>query len=75
MVTFENKLKYEFVPNGANVISYGDIGEKFYITLHGILGVYVPISKFQRKSDVSFEGNDLGIDPDLALFIKSKLGK
>jgi len=43
---FENKLKYEFVPNVANTITYRDIGEKFYITLHGILGVFVPISKF-----------------------------
>ena len=72
---FENKLKYEFVPNGVNVIAYGDIGEKFYITLHGQLGVYIPISKFQRKSDVAFEVNDLGIDPDLAIFIKNKLRK
>ena len=38
---YENNLKYEFVPEGYDVISYGDIGDKFYITLHGELSVYV----------------------------------
>ena len=29
--TSANNLKYEFVPEGVDVITYGDTGDKFYI--------------------------------------------
>ena len=59
---FENKLKYEFYPNGVNVITYGDIGEKFYITLHGTLSVFLPTSEFKKKCENQWEFNEKNIN-------------
>ena len=44
------KLKYEFLPKGKDVITYGDYGDKFYITLYGNVGVLIPIAR--QKSEV-----------------------
>ena len=62
------KLKYEFVPEGFDVISYGDMGDKFYITLHGSLGVYYPVKRLSEGND-----KELDIDPDIWTFIRKKL--
>ena len=43
--TFANKLKYEFVSKGNDVITFGDYGDKFYITLYGNVGVLIPLPK------------------------------
>lgn len=45
------KLKYEFVPRGNDVITFGDYGDKFYITLYGNVGVLIPMAK--PKADAS----------------------
>ena len=42
---FESKLKYEFVQKGKDVITFGDFGDKFYISLYGNVGVLIPMSK------------------------------
>ena len=44
-----NKLKYGFVPKGRDVITFGDMGDKFYISLSGSVGVLIPVSKDSRQ--------------------------
>jgi hypothetical protein len=68
-----NKLKYEFVPESYDVISYGEDGNKFYISLHGELGVYLPWSKLENPS--SLIDNNVIIDFYLFRMIKSNLKK
>lgn len=47
--TFANKLKYEFVPEGIDVIKYGEFGQEFFITLHGSVGVLIPLLGKSKK--------------------------
>jgi hypothetical protein len=37
------------VPKGYDVVTYGDIGDKFYIILHGNVGVYIPMSNIKKQ--------------------------
>jgi hypothetical protein len=37
-----HNLKYEFVPPGFNVITYGEFGNLFYIILHGEVSILLP---------------------------------
>lgn len=43
------KLTYEFVPAGFDVITFGEFGDKFYITLHGNTGVLIPDNSKQQS--------------------------
>ena len=40
---YRNKLTWEFVPPGFDVITFGEFGDKFYITLSGNVGVLIPL--------------------------------
>ena len=62
------KLKYEYVPQGYDVISYGDQGDKFYITLSGTLGVYYPANKISNDHMRS-----LGLDERMLSLLRMKL--
>ena len=66
----ENKLKYEYVPANVNVISYGDVGEKFYITLHGTLSVFLPTAEYKKKFDIQKVPSDHDINKNIVKFIK-----
>lgn len=71
--TFANNLKYEFVPEGYDVVTHGDNGDKFYICLHGVLGVYVPINKNKTQANM-FENIDDDVKEAVATkFLKLKL--
>ena len=48
-------MKYQFVPEGWNIITYGDFGEEFYILLHGICGILLPNKENCSNSNKTIE--------------------
>ena len=65
-VIFVNKLKYQFVPEGDDVITYGDYGDKFYICLSGKVSVLIPmdhskvIKRVQKMTKATATPDDKG---------------
>ena len=45
------KLKYEFVPEGIDVIKIGEFGQEFFITLYGSVGVLLPNIKKSKPQE------------------------
>ena len=37
-----SKLTYKFIAEGQDVITYGEVGDKFYIILSGTVSIWVP---------------------------------
>ena len=35
-------MKYEFYPEGKNIMDYGEVGDKFYMVIQGWVSVLIP---------------------------------
>lgn len=45
MIEICGGLVYETWPSDSRIITYGDVGDKFFIVLKGKVSVWVPVSK------------------------------
>lgn len=52
------RLKYEFVPKHEIVFNMGEIGDRFYIILTGLVGIMVPTPKSTTNTDNQNQEDD-----------------
>lgn len=49
--TSANKLKFKYVPEGCDVIAFGEYGSEFFILLHGNVSVLIPAKNKEPEKD------------------------